>query len=649
MRKMNDVDLNRSRLRFLYERIVSQSASQMMRNLRHTAQRFWRSVRYMQTENTYISVIEDLQHISSNLDTVIADAEPQFLSVCEKLQQLFGSAQQLRQEYTRTAALMDPESEGSSFNRLESQAGESLSNFREMHGLIDSSIATMSDIKQGLENLENQSIKIKKIAHYLKIIRTNIAMESVRLSRDQEMFTSLAGEIQELSCMIDTIAGEMSNDLQEAKHRQAKAENEIKSDLAHIDEVCARAGLNVNEASTKARELVTISHEWLNRIAGHFAVVSQRVNDIVIALQSHDITRQQIEHIIEALEDLDRRQEEANGESGFENADQVGYARAMLEIQSLQLDQAMTTIRRSRESIDQAFAGIGRELEELLSDVSAEGSPVVGNDGQDNPFVYMIAELTRFTRSMDDARELDRRTGSAIEYVMTTIQSLMEFNRKIQQISADLSLKALNAIIMTEKLGPEGNALTVLGQETYTISEQSKGLIDEITMHLNELSREAEKLEHGSGDRGTEAERQALSEGINKLNDDYQCVVESAARSSVKVNSLREDIARAQKGLSFLDKIVATMSEQKARLDEYVRGLAPFAGTLSESMQAKLNKMRERYTMAEERKIHEQLTTGSHVSEDAAAVAVNNVLFSEDTDGFSAMDEDELGDNVELF
>ena len=90
--------------------------------------------------------------------------------------------------------------------------------------------------------------------------------------------------------------------------------------------------------------------------AARFQGVSRAMGDLVSALQSHDIVRQQIEHVVAALSQLDP----------VNRCDSNLFAALLL--QTAQLDNSRATFAKSVEQIGDALARIEQNIEEVAAD-----------------------------------------------------------------------------------------------------------------------------------------------------------------------------------------------------------------------------------------------------------------------------------------
>ena len=585
-----------------------------------------------------------IESVSEGIKDLLREADGQFMALGNDAQGLYSSIEQLRSEITNTANIIDMSSDQSAFNTLELNADKTLNAFMLVNENIGKSVDAISSLKGEIEELLKQCEKFRDSSHYLKIVRTNISMESVRTDRSRELFATLADEIQNLSDNINDISCSMTEDLERADSRQLTAENEIREGLANILSLHSRASTEIKNATNKARELVEISNDWLNRVAGRFTVISKHVSNVVISMQFHDIVRQRLEHVTEALDEIAEKMSQANGDKKV-----LAYANLVNSLQVAQLGNVHSDIESAYQNIKNAFSTIREQLELLNT-----GSDNTESDskGRNNAFKKLIEELYQFNDFVGHATNLSGQTSQTIEMVHQTTVTLTSYIRDIRKISRELSLKALNAIVLTERLGQDGKTLAVLTEEVYARAGTSQVLGQEVTEVLNKITGLSEQMTVKNSKTNLENDLEELKDTISVIDQAYKNYEQASDKTNYDISKIDSEVGRVIQFAGFMEKLLNVILEQKEILCECELELNKFSKYTDPQLEEEMQKIKDGYTMDSERQVHSKTfgkSDDSNQTDDFGSID----LF-DDQDIMTAStaqsgSDDDYGDNIELF
>ncbi|MBN2843534.1 MAG: hypothetical protein JXM68_10610 [Sedimentisphaerales bacterium] len=581
----------------------------------------------------------ETQQIIESLTRILQDADPGFMGLCTDSQELYNSIESLQKQVSKVAELFNMKDENCSFRQVETLAAGTLSSFQNTTQDISHSVNSIGTLKTEIEILAEHTEKFRESSNYLRIIRTNISMESVRTDRSRELFSSLADEIQKLSEKINQISTSMAGDLNLAQQNQRKAETEIREELGNIGQLHIQAGTRINSATEQAKTLMELSGNWLERIAKNFQTIARNISQVIISMQFHDIFRQQLEHVIEALQDIQARTSQDK-----KNKTDLAYAYSIAQLQIAQIEHVCQEVGSAGESIRVAFSNIKNELAKIdMHEACSRGD---NNVGQSNVFNTLINELGQFNNFINEASALNLQARQAIDMVKQTTMALTTYIREIRTISRELSFKALNAIVLTERLGSEGKSLAVLTEEVYSCAGRAQKLGDEVTTVLGEITDLSSKL--------------STDEQDNQLNDSISQLHQATARMDSEYSNFESDLQDTTNSISeidsktqaiihyveFIDEIHSKLREQKDRLEQCLQHLAPYASYTDTHTSKKINELHNSYTMEQERAIHNKAL---NLPDRDNTNAVKDNVPEAVTAGAASNTGNEFDDNIELF
>jgi hypothetical protein len=186
------------------------------------------------------------------------------------------------------------------------------------------------------------------------------------------------------------------------------------------------------------------------QLAQDSRAVSRSIMNAVTSIQFHDITRQQIEHIIAALRHLSSR---GTGAGLPHNAT------AAVHLEAKQLASAGDTFGRS-------VARLWHDLEGLAASVHGmtdKGNALVSSHGDDSVFFLDLQHcLDAIAAAVTSHHDAKASTYSAALDLAATLNTMNAAATEIRELDVQLLRVALNANIRAAHLGPRGDTLAIL-------------------------------------------------------------------------------------------------------------------------------------------------------------------------------------------
>lgn len=270
-------------------------------------------------------------------------------------------------------------------------------------------------------------------------------------------------------------------------------ENEIKALVAKLDDTISAIHTDTHQADTqqqsenlgvvfskgaesiepfgllvsRAKETVEYTIEQLHttgdqataareKASDHFLKISGIVSEIVVAVQYHDIARQQIEHIVSGMEDILSILQipEQIDSHVWENEEQKkGGAYFILTIQAAQLELILTQARKVYKDIDAALTRISKETARLLSDVAGkkENYGYIGTR-----FHFFQAQIENFYALFVDINKLESVMSESLKKASPSLSYITDSTVRDGDMNADLRSRAFNSVIRADKTGCKG-------------------------------------------------------------------------------------------------------------------------------------------------------------------------------------------------
>lgn len=576
-----------------------------------------------------------LQHIVESLDGLVASSEKTFLSLGDDLREFYQRAQDMCSKASDMVVVLT----GEGF----CQAIDGLSVIlNELKGFMESPAKSFERITEVFHEHQKTLKKVASSLEGLNMLVMNLSMlgfltrmENAHIFTQTSGFASLTEDVKHL---VETI-----------KNKSGQIDMTSDSVLAFI----AEANAKVKDYKTIQREQMRLmlekaAHNHSSLTNKHNATsqsarmieqgtrkIASSMGDIVMSMQFHDITRQQVEHVKEVMENLRMKINE-----GGHTIDEVAaFVRDVCDLQQAQL-------RQSTDDLSDAVRKIIENLHAISSSVGqirtvTEGA-AMASETQGVSFMEEIdAGISSIIRAMRDSSAQQKKITQTVNSTSEMVSEMSTFVRDIESMGMNLQLIALNARIKAAHLGREGAVLDTISGSIYDLSKTAR----EDTHHLSEMLSELVGLS-----RTFREDFHVIQEGqdhtvgrmvenlgslISSLKDTDSRVLAMLTELSGLTDSLMKDIESVAGSIMIhrvLQEKLKGVMEGISGVAEHARKICPTRHIDATSTFFKdIDKL---YTMESERAIHmRQLgRTQEPLAPDKQAAPA-----------------DDLGENVELF
>ncbi|MCP4579067.1 MAG: hypothetical protein GY846_22570, partial [Deltaproteobacteria bacterium] len=249
-----------------------------------------------------VETLGGLSDVAATLDTICRDAEPRFLEIGEKLQAFYFEATGLAQQTLDAVKLVGGDSDEGVLAKVKGVSRNALHELEGRQARIGADLDNAKAVVEQLEGLFSICSVLDKISLSLGVVGLNIGIEGAGSEQAQEKFTEFSSDIRRLSERIAKIAKAILENAKSAMTTQRSTCAQISSGLVRLETLAADAGVTVQGAVRQVEDLTGVFFEAMDKAGKHSNEISQRVGDIVMAIQFHDNMRQRVAHIVEGLD-----------------------------------------------------------------------------------------------------------------------------------------------------------------------------------------------------------------------------------------------------------------------------------------------------------------------------------------------------------
>lgn len=469
-----------------------------------------------------------------------------------------------------------------------------------------------------LERLGGLTAKQHAIAREARTLSVLAAVEVARLGSAGQGFECMAQELAEFSTTIQTGSEGVRQQIEQRRQAMAQRQKQLQTTLGRMrqrfDSIEAELGEAISGVDRAVTELIRIPSDFRSCLSE----IGERVSRVVAAVQTEDMTRQQTEHVREALQGLIEEQSDGAGPTPEENARRA----ALLDIQQLQMETARAGTADWIAQIDECIHGISSIGQ---SEVAAMGARILEQGEGLQKQLERIEELKRESAS-DDADLMECIAG---------LRGLMEIAQvhlgRLQNARDRMRLLNFNSMVEARRLGTQAVAVLEIARSISRISAEWSELTDRSSEAIEAMlsaSAQSEE-EHRAATRASldalEAVQRDGKEGMAALNGAAAIAGNGAARAESAV-------ARLQQRIDGLGRIAGRLRDEATTVDAARREVmdagekAGRAGAGAEFDRQRLEaECAAHYTCELERRVLRAALYGEPLGDIHAAVAGNDV------------------------
>jgi len=617
-------------------------------------------------------VLEDcagrLPELLPRLSSVIKDREEDFLGLGATVFGINSKAGKFSSTATKMASSVGEGTLQAAISELHAQTGEARTVFASVSSAEQ--LQGMNEVLDLIGGLDQAMYHFTPMVRTLKILEVTTRIESARLGSAGSGFTTLADDVKALGNIIadhiDKIGMHSSQLTGLVSSALERSRTQIQAQELVVEDMFARlfsgiADLETMRAGTEALvdELATGSRR-----------VSESMGHVIASVQFHDITRQQVEHVEEILQQaLDEIRKRPAEEPPYGLG---AWVRDVFRLQAPQLSQAEEMFRNAVEEFISSLGSIAANIDGLRNRITAVAYS--DNAGGASILDTIHRDIGKVMQAMRTTSEHVAETSRTLSGMADTISTVSSFVHGIEDIGAEIELIALNARVKAVHTGELGRTLAVIAMEIQSLSVDARtrtGKVAEILTHISSLADRLAALAKSSDVAelvgGIQGRFETVLEHLAGLDDELASNIDELSGQGRDLVTQIRDLTSS---IRFHKLVSAQLRELEENVTSLQTGFTPFSKELDAARQPeKLKAQLSRYTMDSERLVH-LAVLGGHAEESSGGTDLfgdddvelfgddNVELFGDDNiELFDAPDsaggpgsqEDGLGDNVELF
>jgi methyl-accepting chemotaxis protein len=575
-----------------------------------------------------------LEEAIAHLDSLNHSTERDFLKIGENLSEFIRTVDLISSELSALADLIS----GEHGSRASEALTSALERSREMRARAEDGVGLLGGMRQQAGKLKETLSGFKDTVSTFHIIGVLTRIETAHLGNAGADFGNLAGDVKAL-------AGNIQAKIEGALDKAAQLTAPIESVLRRVSALeegeaqdLPRVIAGVLASLKSFRDMQDRTRDASVRLGARYGAISQAFNNLIVSIQFHDITRQQVEHVIQALRKLCS---ESAGAGGRRHGDRD--TGAVLALQSMQLADAAAKFAASVASVGHNLDQIAAHIQEMAGESRTLSG--LSEDAKNSFFLEMERGCSTILAGLGECNDAEIAAEAASGGLAETMGQMQGSLEEIRTIEIQMQWMALNASVRADHIGAPGDALAVLAASMQTLALESGQRSQSLVEALGSM-REATTRLSGSGGPalvsgpggGLEEMRTAATDLHTSSERSFARMAEIAARTA----RLREDISAARDSFSVGALFAEGIGRARGMLQEVGEGnRSGLSRDGADGWQRGLADFTKHYTMQAERDVHQGITGVVAGVAPAAAPAEPPEVPSGEAG--------EMGENVEFF
>jgi hypothetical protein len=539
-----------------------------------------------------------------SLLSLVHGMEKEFLSTGDGLERLSRQLGDIRRECQSLTELTLGQSQDAAvkfaFQLLKKAEDLMLASYEQ----YDQVFASFSELQERLARVSQQRDELMRVLLPLNFITTAFRIEASRHPAEvQQAFFTLADSVNRTVAEVRSTMERQFDELAASQQMALRLIGQISASVQqHRKEVSSTLAATRSQLSALGKALLSSGAGATNLVQRNQAVKRQ-ISSMVMALQCQDITRQRIEHVGEAMDEM-RAHLADQSATPARNAEMRHF---VFHAGQIQLQQVQSVFDELNQAADTLKSGIQNLRSEAVA--AAELAVRVGGTTQDaNVASQCQAGIGKILGIMAQAVDKTAQIIAAFEPLQA---SFVDCTGKATALASDVRRAGLNAQVFAIH-APDGATLEVLAGRVHVISEEVIQQVARMGTSLNHTSETINNLRQRLEDFQLlcQAEEEVLTAesavSRDKLADLEQAIPVQirgvTGRQEIFAGSVEEVLANIQ----FPVTVAQASSRSIGFFQDLVAwGRAVDSGFLAETAAARrIDRLKSNYTMASERHAH---------------------------------------------
>ncbi len=597
--------------------------------------------------------VKQLTGIENELNRLIESTEPQFLELGNHLYQFVQKSNDIAKAAIDSAHALSGEEITDATDDLEDMLERISHYLHYCDNELEHNFLTLQSVLKTTNHVDAPLEGFNKIVKKLHMLGVTTRIENARsLEHEGSNFEILSHDVLRMSDEINKKSTSIREGINQLSTYSEENLLQIKSRNEERAEQAQHIVANMQSCLNTLREKHALSSETAKRIYKQSDEISAKINKIVMSLQFHDICRQRLEHVIQAITEQRTLLESTLDALVTSAAVPNQLLQKFRQTCLLQQIQLRETDKNMTDAVDKVLDNLAGVYEDVIQESEHTEKLVSKSDAVNK---CSLDEMETGIRDVECMLQSNVSIGIEINEVILKIANMVDtvsnYVVDINFIGSEIELIAMNGLISAAHMGESGAALSVVADAIQSLSSNAREQINYVSVVLDKIGSSTKDLRFGltnENDKdGVENAVQMMVHDLDGFIQTFKHVTLSVLQKLDKVHkitapfqiSLQESIQSIKARESFnmvVNHCVEKFQDLVNDLEQYVEK--------QENGQKELfiTDLEKNYTMLDEREAHDSFI--QNASSNTEVNLFDDVLLQK-----AEISDDDLGDNIELF
>jgi uncharacterized protein YukE len=347
-------------------------------------------------------------------------------------------------------------------------------------------LQAVSTIVETLQDEENLLLRLivltqsqEAISRHLRALSVLTNVEVAHLGSAGGNFQLLAQELSTFSKALARQTLELARDTENRKQTIADTRKELAANLPQLHSAMTQ----MEDDIAKTLQVIEAGRTQQASIPEQFRRGAedavQQIAGVVAAIQAHDITHQQIEHVQQALQRIALRVSDPDDSWDRDRSgDDLSAVYAGLNIQICQLKTIYATVSNWTSQVRTCMDGIQRLS---ASEVVGIGPTVLRQEQE------LSAELAHIERLQQKSQEYSGRMQNTLGELSSLVDLVNAHLKRSQSIRDRMQILMFNSLIEAQRLGGRGAVVSAIASLIKEVSEEWTAIADQSRLALTDI------------------------------------------------------------------------------------------------------------------------------------------------------------------
>lgn len=589
---------------------------------------------------------DTLMNVSQELENVSHSTESEFLTLGDSLNRFFSINSD---NANQVNGVVDKINSGEKLN-ISGMTEQFDAAYLELEVLRKTFLRvteSFSELKKKVSRILEMKEFLSSISYSIKMLSILMKIKSSKLSGN--LFSQEIKSIDALAKGISKNTKEITTYSSEVLAFIDESSVNISNSITDFDQTLSSNRKSLDSSFENLASDTDKTKETCSKIKFLSEQIFPEINNIVSGIQFHDIARQKLEHISEAIESLAHSVD-------FNSESEEIALRKLAIVLRLQIAH-INNVKDEAQENSKRITSYLTEISRIAIEQGVNANIIQNIAGKNSSRMDTVStQLQQLPEIFEIISSIKNELLKAVDVIDLNISKVAKQLKNIESFQTDLKLLTINSVVLASQMDKSGKVMSVIADNIKNLSNVVKTEIEIKEKLINDIveisKRYKDELKTDLESKTSKVEQifQSTTDVIKSIVKDDELVFEL----SNVTKSFEGEVSGICLKLKFEEIINQQLGNASYRLTQILEKIdAEYSPNdeLIDSVRAELKLLEEQYTMQSERDVHESSVGGSIKGNESTGDDIELFEDASTEDSTIELYGEDKGpnDNIELF